>query len=106
MEKIVCPYCGKAFTLAEAQAKQSGVLSEGKPEEEKKSAIKERLFSLKEHLQREQEQIILHLLALERKKTVQAATIARIDEAAALVDKDDRKQAEELLRSCGWELDP
>lgn len=106
MEKIVCPYCGKAFTLAEAGAKQYGVLSEEKPEEEKKSVIKERLFNLKEHLQREQEQIILHLLELERKKTVQAATIARIDEAAALVDKDDRKQAEELLRSCGWELDP
>ena len=106
MEKIVCPYCGKAFTLAEAGAKQYGVLSEEKPEEEKKSVIKERQFNLKEHLQREQEQIILHLLELERKKTVQAATIARIDEAAALVDKDDRKQAEELLRSCGWELDP
>ena len=106
MENIVCPYCGKAFSLAEAGIKQSGVLSEGKPEEEKKSAIKERLFNLKQHLQREQEQIILHLLELERKKTVQAATIARIDEVAALVDKDDRKQAEELLRSCGWELNP
>ncbi len=106
MEKIVCPYCGREFSLAEAAAAESFDRVDGRKQEKKNADIRAKLQGLKEQLMKEQEHIICHLLELERKKSEQEVTLTRIEEATVMVDNDDRRLAEELLRACGWTLDP
>ena len=96
MGKIVCPHCGKSFTLDEAKKGRTNAEDTEELLEKAAAEMKAALSAQERQLCMEQEKIAACMRELEQKKAAHAAASAAAEEARARAAMEEKMLADEL----------